>query len=268
MNDTTENISFPTLDEVIDCARKAGEIAMRYFRHNELIDMHNKLNDSDIVTSADKECESCIISFIKSRYPDHAILSEESGEDIGSSECRWVIDPIDGTSNFFSGIPLWGISIGVERKGHTEIGVVYLPATEEMFYAERGKGAFLNGSPIHVTSQTRLSRVLVATGFPVDRDTNPDNNLDNFSAILPLVRDVRRLGAASADLCYTAAGFLGGYWEMNLHEWDVNAGILILTEAGGKCTRFRHDRGVSVVTGAPAIHDLLLPLLNTAPRKA
>lgn len=264
----TDNNALPTLDEVIACARKAGEIALRYFRHNDMLEMHNKLNDSDIVTTADKECETAITDYIKSNYPDHAILSEESGEKQGSAGCRWVIDPIDGTTNFFSGIPLWAISIGVEHHGETIIGVVYLPATGELFYAEKGKGAYLNGAPIHVSDQTALSRSVIATGFPVDKDTNPDNNLDNLSTVLPLVRDIRRLGAATADLCYTAAGFLGGYWELNLHEWDVNAGILILTEAGGCCTRFRHDRGVSIACGSPAIHDRLLTLLNTSPRKA
>ncbi|WP_305150312.1 inositol monophosphatase family protein [uncultured Duncaniella sp.] len=257
----------PSLDNIIECARNAGKTAMRYFRHNDRMKMHNKLNDSDIVTTADNECESYIKEFIKSHYPSHSILSEESGETQGIATYRWVIDPIDGTTNFFSGIPLWGISIGVELNGETVIGVVYLPATDELFYAEKGKGAFLNGKRIHVSDQSKLSRSVISTGFPVDKDSNPDNNLDNLAAVLPLVRDIRRLGAATADICYTAAGFLGGYWELNLHEWDVNAGLLILTEAGGKSTRFRDDRNISIVCGSPEIHDQLLPLLNTSPRK-
>lgn len=257
---------FPAVDDVMHCARLAGTTAMSYFRHKDILEVHNKLNDSDIVTIADKECERCIMDYIKDKFPLHAILSEESGDIDGDAECRWVIDPIDGTTNFFSGIPVWGISIGVERNGITEIGVVYNAATDEMFYAERGKGAYLNGTPICVTQQTKLSRVVVATGFPVDKDINPDNNLDNLAEILPHVRDIRRLGAASVDLCYTAAGYLGGYWEMNLHEWDINAGILILKEAGGVCTHFRSDRNISIVCGAPAIHDQLLEMLNRQKR--
>jgi myo-inositol-1(or 4)-monophosphatase len=262
----TARNDFPTLGEVEALAREAGAAAMRYFRHNDRLEMHNKLNDSDIVTTADKESEELITGYIRTHYPAHAILSEESGETAGTSGCRWVIDPVDGTTNFFSGLPAWAISIGVEREGRTELGVVFLPALGEMFSAERGKGAWLNGAPIRVSGQTALSRSVIATGFPVDKDTNPDNNLDNLAAILPLVRDIRRLGSAATELCYTAAGFFGGYWELNLHEWDVNAGTLILEEAGGICTRFRHDRGVSVVCGAPAIHDRLLPLLSRTPR--
>ena len=258
----------PTLADVIECARKAGETAMEYFRCSHEIGMHNKLNDSDIVTIADKQSETVIKSYIQTRYPDHAILSEESGETDGSAGYRWVIDPIDGTTNFFAGIPFWAISIGVEHNGQTEIGVVYLPATGELFHAIRGQGAFLNDIPIHTSPESHLSRCVISTGFPVDKDTNPDNNLDNLAVIMPLVRDIRRLGSAASDICYVAAGFLNGYWELNLHEWDVNAATLILEEAGGKCTRFRVDRNISLVCGPQAIHDQLLSRLNPRPTTA
>lgn len=250
------------IDDIIRCARGAGEIAMSYFRGHRKMDIHNKLNDSDIVTTADKECETYIKSFIRDHYPSHSILSEESGETECGHDYRWVVDPIDGTSNFSAGLPLWAISIGVEHRGQTEYGVVYLPATGEMFHAVRGHGAFLNGADIHVSSQAKLSRSLISTGFPVDKAVTVDNNLDNFIRVLPLVRDIRRLGSASVDMCYTAAGFLEGYWELNLHEWDVNAAALIVTEAGGVYTRFREDRNISVVCAPPAIHTQLLPLLN------
>lgn len=237
---------------------------MKYFRSGNDIGMHNKLNDSDIVTIADKESERIIKDFIRTNFPDHAILSEESGETDGTTSYRWVIDPVDGTTNFFAGIPFWAISIGVEYRDRTEIGVVYLPATGELFHAVRGKGAFLNGKPIRVSSETHLSRSVISTGFPVDKDTNPDNNLDNLAAIMPLVRDMRRLGSAASDMCYVAAGFLNGYWELNLHEWDVNAATLIVEEAGGICTRFRPDRGISLLCAPPAIHNQLLPLLHAS----
>lgn len=252
------------IDEIIAVAREAGAQAMKYFRHNALMNVANKLNDSDIVTDADKESERIITSYIRSHHPSHAILSEESGSTEGDAEWRWVIDPIDGTSNFFAGLPLWAISIGVEHHGERKYGVVYLPATGEMFHAVRGEGAFLNGKPIHVSPQDKLSRSLISTGFPVDKDTNPDNNMDNLARILPRVRDIRRLGSAATDICYVAAGFLEGYWEMNLHEWDVCAALLILEEAQGRWTRFRDDRCISVVCGSPVIHDAFLHFLRPA----
>lgn len=250
------------IDDIIRCARGAGEIAMSYFRGHRKMDIQNKLNDSDIVTTADKDCETYIKKFIRENYPSHSILSEESGVTESGREYRWVIDPIDGTSNFSAGLPLWAISIGVEHRGETVYGVVYLPATGELFHAVRGRGAFLNGTDIHVSSQEKLSRSLISTGFPVDKAVTTDNNLDNLIRILPLVRDIRRLGSASVDMCYTAAGFLEGYWELNLHEWDINAAALIVEEAGGVCTRFRDDRNISILCAPPAIHSQLLPLLS------
>lgn len=251
------------IDKIMECARGAGEIALGYFRSGDRLRMENKLNDSDIVTTADRESEEYIKAFIKRNFPSHSILSEETGTTAGSgNEVRWVVDPIDGTTNFYAGIPLWAISIGVEISGVTEFGVVYLPATGELFHAQRGSGAFLNGRPINVTSETRLSRSVISTGFPVDKDTNPDNNLDNFAAVLPHVRDMRRLGSAATDLCYTGAGFLGGFWELGLHEWDVCAGSLIVKEAGGELSRFRPDRGVCIVCGAPDIYNQLKALIK------
>ena len=246
------------LKHIASCA---GAHAMRFFRSDNDLDVAAKLNDSDIVTIADKECEAIIRGLILDRYPDHSILSEESEPVDGSSPFRWVIDPIDGTTNFATGIPFWAISIGLEVDGVTRYAVVYAPALNEMFIAERGKGAFLNGRPIHVSEESKLSRCVLATGFPVDRATNPDNNLLPFETLLPQIRDMRRLGAASVDMCYVAAGFLQGYWELNLHEWDVNAASLIVEEAGGLCTRFRNDHNICLLAAPPAIHDRLLPLL-------
>lgn len=252
----------PRIDEVISLARKAGETALRYFRDHSSLTVSNKLNDSDIVTSADKESEAIVSGFIRSHYPDHSILSEESGGTEGTAGVRWVVDPIDGTTNFFAGIPFWAVSIGIERDGIREMGVVYAPATGELFHAVRGEGAFLNGRPIQAASQTVLSRAVVSTGFPVDKDVNPDNNLDNVARILPHIRDLRRLGAAAVDICYVAAGILDAYWELNLHEWDVHAATLILEEASGETTRFREDRGISALFSSKPLHAPLLALLN------
>lgn len=243
-------------------AREAGAVHLRYFRGNEL-DIQSKLNDSDVVTAADKAAEKVLIDHIKASYPDHSILSEESGEEAHCGEYRWVIDPLDGTTNFSQGLPLFSVSIGIEHNGETVVGVVFAPYLNELFHAVKGQGAWLNGEPIKVSGKTRLDRSVVATGFPVDKDTNPDNNLDNVARVMPRVRGLRRLGSAAIDLCYVAAGFLDGYWELNLHAWDASAGLLILEEAGGSYTHFRADRNISVLAGTPAIHDILLPMLST-----
>ena len=255
----------PQLEELLAIARRAGTAALSHFRQRDSLKVENKLNDSDIVTSADRESESIITSFIRQHYPSHSILSEESGESQGKSGVRWVIDPIDGTTNFFSGIPFWGVSIGIERDGIREMAVVYAPATGEMFHAVRGEGAFLNGRRIHASSENRLSRAVVSTGFPVDKDVNPDNNLDNVARVLPRIRDLRRLGAAAVDICYVAAGFLDAFWELNLHEWDVHAATLVLEEAGGIASRFREGRGISVLCSSEPIHSALLSLLGQLP---
>ena len=245
-------------------AREAGDIQLSYFRGNDL-DITNKLCDSDIVTNADKASEQCLLRHIAETYPDHSVLAEESGVTDREGEYRWVIDPLDGTTNFSAGLPNFCVSIGLQRHGVTVAGVVYAPYLREMFCAVRGVGAFLNGNPIRVSGKQEPSKAVVCTGFPVDKETNIDNNLDNFANIFSHVRGIRRLGSAAVDICYCAAGFLDGFWELNIHDWDVCAAELIVEEAGGKVTRFRDDRGVSTCVGTPAIHDWLLTRLSTTP---
>ncbi len=248
--------------DAMSWAREAGAVHLRYFRGNEL-DIRAKLNDSDVVTAADKAAEKVLINHIRDAYPDHSILSEESGTEEHSGEFRWVIDPLDGTTNFSQGLPLFSVSAGIEHRGATVAGVVFAPYLNEMFHAVKGEGAFLNGKRVTVSGKDRLDQSVVATGFPVDKLENPDNNIDNVARVMPLVRGLRRLGSAAIDLCYVAAGFLDGYWELNLHEWDASAGLLIVDEAGGRYTHFRTDRNISVLAASPAIHDLLLPMLST-----
>lgn len=242
-------------------AREAGDIQLRYFRSLNL-DITNKLNDADIVTVADKASEETIIRHIREKYPDHAILSEESGDTSGSSEFRWVIDPLDGTTNFSSGLPGFAVSIGIEQRGETIVGVVYAPYLRELFTAVKGHGAKLNGEPIHCASQPKLSRCVISTGFPVDKDINPDNNLDNVGRVLPKIRGLRRLGSAALDICYVGAGFLDGYWELNLHLWDVSAALLIASEAGAHHCSFRPDRGISVIVASDSIYTQLQPMIK------
>lgn len=250
------------LFDAIEMARGAGEIIRRYFR-SDTLDVKAKYNEADVVTVADRECEALILDRIRSRYPSHSILSEESGEDLNSeSDYRWVIDPLDGTTNFSAGMPICAVSIGVEYKGETVVGVVYAPVLDELFTAVKGEGAFLNGRPVSVKHNGRLDRAVVSTGFPVDKDTNPDNNLDNVGRVLPRVRGLRRLGSAAVDICYVAAGVLDAYWEMNLHEWDVAAGLLILEEAGGVVKHYRSDRNISVLTASPEFFPTIEPLIK------
>lgn len=245
----------------VSWAREAGAVQMRYFRGDGL-SIQAKLNDSDIVTAADKASEKILLDHIHSTYPGHSILSEESGAEGDQGEYRWVIDPLDGTTNFSQGLPLFCVSIGIEHNGETVVGVVYAPYLDELFHAVKGEGAFLNGNPIKVSGKSELKYSVVSTGFPVDKDVNPANNYDNVGRVMPLVRGLRRLGSAAVDICYCAAGFLDGYWEMNLHEWDVNAAKLILAEAGGVSDSFRGDRNISLVAGTPAIEKKLLELVR------
>lgn len=249
------------LHDAIELAREAGAVQLGYFRGDNL-EIRAKLNDSDVVTVADKAAENVIISGIRSKYPHHSILSEESGEEKHESDWLWVIDPLDGTTNFSSGLPLFSVSIGIEYRGETIVGVVYAPYLDELFYAVKGEGAYLNGKPIKSSGKMALGQAVLATGFPVDKNVNADNNLDNVARILPHIRGLRRLGSAAIDLCYVAAGFLDGYWELNLHPWDVSAGTLIAKEAGAKVTHFRSDRNLSILAGTPAIHDAVFPLLG------
>ena len=254
------------VDDAIAWAREAGEVQLKYFRSSQL-NIRAKFNDSDIVTEADKASEQVIINNINRTYPQHAILSEEMGGNAIESDYRWIIDPLDGTTNFSNGLPLFSVSIAVEYRGEVIVGVVYAPYLDEMFHAVKGGGAWLNGKPIAPSGKESLSHSVVTTGFPVDKDITTDNNLDNVSRVLPRVRGMRRLGSAAIDLCYVAAGFLDGYWEMNLHTWDVAAGQLIVQEAGACYSHFRTDRNISVVAATPLIFETLYSLLaSEAPK--
>lgn len=242
----------------VDLAHRAGEIQMGYFRGDDL-GIRTKSNVYDVVTRADRESEELIARTIAEHYPDHALLGEEGGSrGAAQSDYRWVVDPLDGTTNFSQGLPLFTVSIALQYRGETVVGVVYAPYLKELYTAVKGGGAFLacaSGEPvrIRVGRKETLATSVLATGFPYDKDVNPDNNSDNVARIVPHVRDLRRLGSAAYDLCCVAAGWLDGYWELGLHEWDVCAAALILTEAGGVIRNLRDDRGVSIAAGNPAI---------------
>lgn len=246
---------------VEEWARQVGEIQLRYFRSADL-EIATKYNDFDVVTRADKESEALIISKINETFPDHDILAEESGEYSRRSSWRWVIDPLDGTTNFSQGLPLFCVSIALEHDGEPVVGVVYAPYLNEMFSAVKGAGATLNGCPIHCSKKTSLNMAVVSTGLPVDKKENRDNNLPAISKVGVEVRGLRRLGSAAIDLCYTAAGFLDGYWELALHRWDISAGSLIASEAGATVGYFRPDRPYSILAATPALYPELLALIS------
>jgi len=201
----------------------------------------------DLVTEADIAVENYLTAQIKQAYPDHAICGEESGthlsrrsgaETDGEGQFRWVIDPIDGTTSFVHNLPIYSISVAVQQHGQTVLAAVYAPVLGELFMAERGRGATLNGEPIHVSDRTDLSDCVLATGFACLRANLPHNNLPLIAAIAPKLRGMRMLGSAAMDLCYVACGRLDGSWELNLNIYDIAAGMLLVTEAGGTASDF------------------------------
>ena len=241
--------------------REAGEALKHYFRRRDL-NIEDKGSAYDIVTEADKASERIIIDHLHSQYPDHAILSEESGDDHRHARCQWVIDPLDGTVNYSAGLATYCISIGLKVDGETRMGYVYAPKLDEEFYAIRGKGSYGPYGRLRAKDTTELQRAVVSTGFPYDKATNPDNNLDRFAQVMPRVRGIRRLGSAAMDLCYVAAGWLDAYWELNLKEWDACAGELIALEAGATVKRYRNDHGICILAACPGIATTLLEMVE------
>lgn len=243
-----------------DMAKRAGDILMKYFRTNGL-ESETKQNAFDVVTKADKESDKFIKDYITSRFPEHGIITEESGAEHYDREWLWVIDPLDGTSNFNNGLPVFSVSIALKHHGETVIGIVYAPYLNELFHAVKGEGAFLNGKSIRCANKTTLETAMVATGMPYDRAVNPDNNLEEIERVVCKVRGTRRFGSAAVDLSYTAAGFLDAYWELNLNEWDVAAGVLIAEEAGAIVESIRKDRNYSIMASSPSLIDKFRNLL-------
>lgn len=240
------------LARTIEWAKEVGKIHLEYFRKKEL-SIETKSSSYDLLTIADKLSEEYIIEQIRHAYPDHQVLAEESGLNEVISDYCWVIDPVDGTTNFAQGIPVFSVSIGLRYKGKGVMGVVYAPFMNELFYAIKGQGAFHNGKQIHVSNKTELPQSLLCTGFPYDHGTNPDNNTDNIARILPHCRDIRRLGSAAYDLCCIAGGYFDGFWEMNLKDWDVAAATVIIEEAGGQVIRFRQEPNYCIIAGNPFV---------------
>lgn len=224
----------PSLTDLIELALQAGEILRASFGNHGFTERKGEI---DLVTEADKRTEVFILEKIRSEYPSHSVLAEETGGIDGEDNKKWIIDPLDGTTNFVHGMPIFCVSIAFALDNEVHLGVVYDPIRDEVFSAQKEKGAWLNGDKIFVSNTTQLNEALLVTGFPYDRFSNSNNNLNNFSSFALKVRGVRRLGAAALDLCYVGAGRVDGYWEIKLEPWDLAAGMLIAKEAGSKVSR-------------------------------
>lgn len=215
-------------------AVKAGKLVKGGFNQHLNVQYKGRINP---VTQIDLASEKLITQSIAKRFPDHAILAEEGSDSRGKSDYIWIVDPLDGTVNFAHGFPVYCISIGLQHLGETIAGAVYDPERNELFWAQKGKGAWLNKVRIHVSKETRLDRALLATGFAYDIGSSKKNNLGYFARMAKKAQGIRRPGSAAIDLCWLAAGRIDGFWELKLCPWDTAAASLIVTEAGGQLSR-------------------------------
>ena len=220
-------------DFAVNLAHKAGALLMEKF--DQPIEINYK-GDINLVTEADKMSENLIIAAIRRNFPGHGILSEESPAILDGSSMRWIIDPLDGTTNYAHGYPVFCVSIALEKEGKMILGVIYDPTRQDTFLAVRGEGAYLNGKKLAVSKTPDLNRSLLATGFPYDIRESKENNLNYFKGMAKEVQAIRRAGAAALDIAYVAARRFDGFWELKLQPWDTAAGCLLVEEAGGKIT--------------------------------
>lgn len=250
------------LESAIAAAHAGGELLMQKFG-GELQVRHK--GAVDLVTEADQAAEETIVGVIRQQFPEHDILAEEQDYGCRASEYRWIIDPLDGTTNFAHGFPWFAVSIALEVSGEIVCGVVYQPWSRELFTAVRGGGAFLNGRRLQVSTVAALDQALLATGFPYDRKNSPCNNYDHFVTFQQAAQACRRPGVASLDLAAVAAGRFDGYWEMKLKPWDVAAGMLLVREAGGSVSNFDGSDwdlyGNQVLASNGLIHEQMSRLL-------
>ncbi len=223
------------MDVARSAAREAGDVLVAQLDQERTIEHKGEI---DLVTDMDHWAESLILERLRAACPDHDIVSEESEIEMIGSAFRWIIDPLDGTTNYAHRFPVFCVSIGLQHEGQMLLGCVYDPTRQELFSAVRGGGAFLNDVPIHTSTATSLNTSLLATGFPYDRRDHADAYLDLFKAFMVRTQAIRRCGAAALDLCYVACGRVDGFWELKLQPWDIAAGSIIIEEAGGQISNF------------------------------
>jgi myo-inositol-1(or 4)-monophosphatase len=252
------------INKIIEIAREAGQVVRDGF--GKSLDIEFKTNESNLVTQIDKASEKLIIEYVHKEYPSHSILAEESGLSENTSEFTWVIDPLDGTTNFAHGLPIFSVSIGVQKNGNTVGGVVYDVMQDIVYSAEAGGGAYANNKRIKVSPNNNLQRALLVTGFPYNIADNPEHAFERFVALTKVSRGMRRLGSAAIDFCYVAKGVFDGFWEVHLHPWDICAGKLILEEAGGIVTGFDGETinifAVKILASNKHIHPQMLEVIN------
>ncbi len=253
--------------DYLSVARHAALNAGRILKEN--INGVRKISykgDINLVTEMDTRSERVIVETIMSAFPGHGIMAEEEARIQTGSGFKWIVDPLDGTTNYTHGYPCFSVSIALEREGVVILGVVYDPMRDELFHAQSGQGAYLNGRGISVSKTDTLIQSLLATGFPYDRKESEKNNLDYFHALLMASQEVRRDGSAALDLCYVASGRFDGFWELKLHPWDVAAASLIVREAGGKVSDFTgegftlYDEQILASNGR--IHGRMVEIMN------
>lgn len=249
------------LPGIVELAKRVGAFQKEnLFKSNLLID--TKSNETDLVTEIDKASDAMISDYLRANFPDHNLFTEESGVSGAQSDYQWVVDPLDGTTNFAQGLPIFCISIALKHKGETVLGVIYQPIMDDLFTAIKGRGSYRNGRKMAVGTKTELHAAVLSTGFPYDQATNPANNYDYFLAMSPRARAIRRFGAAAYDLALVADGRFDGHWELNLNPWDIAAGVLMIEEAGGKVLSFRDDRHESIIASNPTLCKLILEVLR------
>lgn len=256
------------LEVMTQAAMAAGQVLNGYLAEGAELRRRAKASAADLVSIADEEAERVIIEHLAAAFPRYAILGEETGaSNTGLSDYCWIIDPLDGTMNYLCGSPLFGVSIGLARGDDLIAGVIHLPGLGETYWAEQGRGAFLNGRRIGLSSRTRLADAVLACGFPVPGKSGPDVFLGQLATIIPQAGGMRRTGAASVDMAYVAAGRWDAYWEAVMGPWDLAAGAVLIREAGGVVTEL--DGGTmtplsqNVLAAAPALHAVLADLMRS-----
>jgi myo-inositol-1(or 4)-monophosphatase len=250
------------LETSMEIAREAGALLAAYFERHIGFELKAEY---DLVTEADRASEQLVIDRLRSHFPTHAIVAEESGGHAGSSDYCWYVDPLDGTTNFAHGFPMFNVTMALEHAGELIAGVIFDPVRNEMFASERGSGAYLNNRGIHVSPVDQLNNALVATGFP-SRKRHLHVNVHFYYQLAMLTHGVRRAGSAALDLAYVASGRLDGFWEFGLHPWDMAAGILLIREAGGTCSDMEgrpvNLRGQHLLGDNGLVHDAMLDVFS------
>jgi myo-inositol-1(or 4)-monophosphatase len=251
------------LKTAIDAARHAGQALREHYNTPHHVSFKGII---DLVTEMDTLSEKMVVDILRKAFPDYGVLGEEGSKSTEPYTCRWIIDPLDGTTNYSHNYPLFAVSIALEKMGEITLGAVYNPILDELFTAEKGGGAYLNGNPIHVTETTLLGKSLLASGFPYDVRSSPINNFREWEQFMKSALTVRCDGSAALDLCHTACGRLDGFWESGLAPWDMAAGALIVQEAGGIVTQtngnlFNHLVG-SVLASNGLLHQQMLEVMK------